>query len=137
MRRVIVLVGILIILVGNLDAVRVVEVGTQVSGQIAEIHVDFNDHVRKGQLIARIDPSLLLLQVEDAKASLLRAEAELLKAQQDYDRKSKLYGTKVVTEEEYNAAEYSLALAKASLTGAQVSLTRAERNLAYTRHRSN
>ncbi len=118
---------------GNLDAVRSVEVGTQVSGQVAEIHVDFNDQVKKGQLIARIDPSLLLLQVENAKANLQRAEAELLKAQQDFNRKNKLYETKVVTEEEYNAAEYALALAEANLTASKVDLTRAERNLAYTR----
>src|ERR687883_504561 len=62
---------------GTLGAVRTVQVGTQVSGQIAAIYVDFNDRVRKGQLLARIDPTLQQQAVEDAQAGLDRAEAQL------------------------------------------------------------
>ena len=53
---------------GALQAVRTVQVGTQVSGQISQIYVDFNDKVKKGQLIARIDPTLQQQAVQDAQA---------------------------------------------------------------------
>src|ERR1700750_2997535 len=58
---------------GTLQAVRTVQVGTQASGQIAQIYVDFNDHVKKGQLLARIDPTLQQQAVEDAQAQLDKA----------------------------------------------------------------
>jgi HlyD family secretion protein len=61
---------------GTLNAVRTVQVGTQVSGQIAEIHVDFNDRVRKGQLIARLDTTLLQQALLEAEAALARASAD-------------------------------------------------------------
>ena len=61
---------------GTLDAVTTVEVGTQVSGRIAEILVDYNDQVEKGQVIARIDSTLLELAVREAEANLERLEAQ-------------------------------------------------------------
>src|SRR5919107_4892994 len=60
---------------GTLGAVRTVEVGTQVSGQIAALYVDFNSHVKKGQLIARIDPILQEQAVADAQAGVSAAPA--------------------------------------------------------------
>ena len=71
---------------GTLSAVRTVQVGTQVSGQVAEIYVDFNDQVKKGQLLARIDPTLQQQAVQDAQARLERAQAQLTQAQDDYER---------------------------------------------------
>src|SRR5687767_15771954 len=65
---------------GTLGAVTTVQVGTQVSGQVSAIHVDFNDRVRKGQLIARIDPTLQEQAVRDAQAGLERNLAELARA---------------------------------------------------------
>src|ERR1044072_6372374 len=59
---------------GALQAVRTVQVGTQVSGQVAQIFVDFNDKVKKGQLLARIDPTLQQQEAADAQAQLERAE---------------------------------------------------------------
>lgn len=117
---------------GTLSAVRTVDVGTQVSGQISELFVDFNDQVKAGQLVARIDPTLLRLAVDDSRANLERSQAELLQAEREFARKKQLFESKVMTEEEFNAAEYGLALAKANLTRAQVDLTRTERNLTYT-----
>ena len=71
---------------GTLQAVRTVQGGTQVSGQIAQIYVDFNDHVKKGQLLARIDPTLQEQAVQDAQAQLDNAKAPLSAAQDDYTR---------------------------------------------------
>src|SRR5689334_23530293 len=61
---------------GTLSAVTTVQVGTQVSGKIVEIKADFNDRVKKGQLVARIDPTILEQQVRDAQAGLERNQAE-------------------------------------------------------------
>src|ERR1051325_870540 len=61
---------------GTLNAVTTISVGTQVSGQISDLYVDFNDHVKKGQLLARIDPTLAQQAVTDAQANLEKAQAE-------------------------------------------------------------
>ena len=65
---------------GTLSAVKTVSVGTQVSGQVAEILVDFNDAVKKGQLLARIDPTLAQQSVEDARATLESRRAAFAQA---------------------------------------------------------
>jgi HlyD family secretion protein len=118
---------------GSLSAVSTVQVGTQVSGQVAEIHADFNSQVRKGQLLARIDPTLQEQAVKDAQASLDRAHADLGQKQFQYDQAKDLFDKHVLTETEYRTAEYNLALSKSSLTSAETGLERAQRNLAYTK----
>ena len=62
---------------GTLQAVTTVQVGTQVSGTIQELDADFNSLVRKGQVLARLDPSLFQTQIEQARANLLRAQADV------------------------------------------------------------
>jgi HlyD family secretion protein len=117
---------------GTLGAVRTVEVGTQVSGQISAVMVDFNSHVKKGQLIARIDPILQQQVVQDAQAGVARAEAPLLQTKLEFERQQKLHDQKIVTDAEFNAAQSNYAIAKANLTSAKISLDRARQNLAYT-----
>jgi HlyD family secretion protein len=117
---------------GALSAVTTVQVGTQVSGQIEAILVDFNDRVKKGQLIARIDPTLQQQTVRDAQAGLERNQAELEQAQREFDRNRQLFERKVLTEIEFNNAKYALAVARANVKSAQVTLERARQNLEYT-----
>ncbi|MEO5815851.1 MAG: efflux RND transporter periplasmic adaptor subunit [Gemmatimonadaceae bacterium] len=117
---------------GTLGAVRTVEVGTQVSGQISAIYVDFNDHVKKGQLIARIDPTLQQQAVQDAQAGVARAQAPLTQAKLEYDRNKSLHDQKIVTDVEFNAAVSTYAIAKANYTSADISLQKARQNLSYT-----
>jgi HlyD family secretion protein len=117
---------------GTLGAVRTVEVGTQVSGQISAIYVDFNDHVKKGQLIARIDPTLQQQAVQDAQAGVARAQAPLTQAKLEYERNKTLHDQKIVTDVEFNAAVSTYAIAKANYTSADISLQKARQNLAYT-----
>lgn len=117
---------------GALSAVQTVEVGTQVSGQIAELHADFNDRVKKGQLLARIDPKLLQQAVQDAEAGVARAEASLAQSQEEYNRTKALYDEKISTETEFNSARTALALAQNSLKSAKIGLERAHQNLSYT-----
>jgi HlyD family secretion protein len=117
---------------GALSAVTTVQVGTQVSGKIVEIKADFNDRVKKGQLVARIDPTILQQQVRDAQAGRERNQAELEQAEREYQRNEGLFQKKVLTEIEFNTAKYALAVARANVKSAQVAVDRARQNLAYT-----
>ncbi|MBL0940093.1 MAG: efflux RND transporter periplasmic adaptor subunit [Gemmatimonadaceae bacterium] len=117
---------------GALSAVRTVEVGTQVSGQIAELYADFNDRVKKGQLVARIDPVLQKQAVQDAEAGLARSQAQLAQAKEEFERTSALHAEKIVTETEFNTARTNFALARSNLASAEIGIERAKQNLAYT-----
>jgi HlyD family secretion protein len=117
---------------GTLGAVRTVEVGTQVSGQIAALYVDFNSRVTKGQLIARIDPILQEQAVADAQAGLARSEAVVTQTQLEYERSKKLHDQQIATDAEFNVAQSNYAQARAGLTSARINLQRAKQNLSYT-----
>ena len=117
---------------GTVNAVRTVEIGTQVSGQIAAVYVDFNSHVTKGQLIARIDPILQQQAVQDAQAGVARAEAPLTQTRLELERSKALHDQKIITDAEYNLAQSNYAVARANATSASISLEKARQNLAYT-----
>ena len=117
---------------GTLQAVRTVQVGTQVSGQIAQIYVDFNDKVKKGQLLARIDPTLQQQAVQDAEAQLEKAQATLTQAQDDYQRNKQLFDAKVITASEFGTVQSNFSVQQASVKSAEIALQRAKQNLAYT-----
>jgi len=117
---------------GALNAVQTVQVGTQVSGQIAAIKVDFNDKVKKGQLLARIDPTLQQQAVGNAQAGVARVQAQLVQAKAAYDQSKTLYDEKIITQTEYDTAKSDYAVAQANLTSAQIALDQARQNLAYT-----
>jgi HlyD family secretion protein len=117
---------------GTLNAVRTVQVGTQVSGQVAELLVDFNDTVRKGQLLARIDPTLQQQAVTDAYAALERAQAQALQARREYNRNAELASAGLVARSEVEMTDSSADVARANVKSAQVALERAKRNLEYT-----
>ncbi len=132
---------------GKVNAVSLVEVGTQVSGTISEILADFNDPVRAGQLIARIDPSLLQAQTEQAGANLqlaragvLKARAVLDEARRTRDRNRVLAAKKLISESDmdtsemqFRSADAGLAEADAKVAQAAAALRQAETNLKYTR----
>ena len=117
---------------GALSAVTTVQVGTQVSGLLSQIYVDFNDRVKKGQLLARIDPTLQQQAVLDAQAGLIRAQADLERSKAEYDRNKTLFDQKVLTASEFNTAQYNYTVGQSSVKSAQVALDRARKNLSYT-----
>lgn len=131
---------------GTLSPLVTVEVGSQVSGRIQALHVDFNSRVTKGQVIAKIDPQLIQSDVTKARAnttaaraSVARAEAELGQARRNNQRTSALASKALVAKADADAtlatleaSEAGVASAKASLTQARAALTQAETNLAYT-----
>jgi HlyD family secretion protein len=116
---------------GTLEAVTTVQVGTQVSGIIASIFADFNDRVEQGQVIARIDTTLLANAVREADATVERAEAELRHAEREHTRIAKLHADGLSADTELNQAEYALDLARAGLKSARAGHTRAVQNLDY------
>ncbi len=116
---------------GALSAVTTVEVGTQVSGLISKIMVDFNDTVRKGQVIAQLDTTLLQSSVQDAEASYERTQADLHQAERDFTRFQSLHQQGIAADADFNSAQYQLEVAKASMKSAEASLDRARRNLSF------
>ncbi len=117
---------------GALSAVTTVQVGTQVSGQISAIYADFNQKVKKGQLLARIDPTLQQQAVQDAQAGVERSQSQYTMAKQEYDREKTLFDSKVITATEFGTAQSNYEVGKANLKSAQIALDKARQNLAYT-----
>jgi HlyD family secretion protein len=131
---------------GTLEAVTTVEVGTQVSGTIKTLGADFNSQVRRGQVIAELDPSLFDTQVAQERATVARLKAEVDRARvQAEDAKVKLGRAQDLAKQELiaksdldaavstsNAAEASVKSAEAQLVQAQASLNHAQVNLSHT-----
>jgi len=131
---------------GTLEAVTTVDVGTQVSGVVQELYADFNSIVRKGQVIARLDPSILQVQIESQRANVIRAQADLERlkvqyadAQQKYERAKAMCGKVLVprtcletAELNVKSADAQIKSSAASLSQTQASLNQAEVNLGYT-----
>ena len=121
---------------GALQAVTTVEVGTQVSGQVSEILADFNSQVKKGELIARIDPTILQQAVRESSADLEKAQAQAAQKKWAAERADTLYKGGLVPESDYRTAAADAATTQADLEAARVALDRARRNLGYTEIRS-
>jgi HlyD family secretion protein len=131
---------------GTLSALVTVQVGSQVSGRLQDILVDFNDTVKKGQVIARIDPQLFKAALEQgranasaAKANLVRAQVQSVEAGRQYARTKSLAEQKLVATADLDTAQATADAAvaqveasKAALEQASASLHQAQVNLDYT-----
>jgi len=117
---------------GTANAVTMVEVGSQVSATIKEILVDFNSPVKKGQVIARLDPTFLQAAVSENEAALAKAEATLAQANRDRARITDLFEKSLAAQADYDNAQTAVDVAKASVQQAKASLERARVNLAYS-----
>jgi HlyD family secretion protein len=132
---------------GTVNAVTTVLVGTQVSGTVKDIYADFNTKVKKGQLIARIDPATFEAQVAQARANLLaakanveKAEATLVDARRTMERNRELLSKDLIARSDLDTAEtnYETSKAQVSASKSQVAQTEAalmiaESNLGYTK----
>ena len=116
---------------GTLEATTTVEVGTQVSGIIENIYVDFNSFVKKGQIIAQIDTTNLVAALEQSKASLDNAKAELDYQQANYDRLSPLNDKRLISQSDYDQTVYNLNKAKANYNSSLAQHKKNEINLNY------
>jgi len=131
---------------GTVNAVTTVLVGTQVSGTIKHIYVDFNSQVKRDQLIARIDPAIFEAQVEQARANLLsaranleKADAALVDAKRTFDRTKELYQRNLIARSELDTAETNhetskaqVEVAKAQIVQTEAALRLSGTNLRYT-----
>ncbi len=131
---------------GTLQAVTTVQVGTQVSGTIQNLYADFNSIVRKGQVLARLDPSLFQTQIEQARANLIRSQADLDRLRVALDdartklaRAKELSDRQLIPRSELEAADINVRSADAQIrsadaqvTQAQASLNQNQVNLAHT-----
>src|SRR4029077_5771312 len=125
---------------GTINAVITVQVGSQVSGTIAKLNVDFNSRVRKGDIVALIDPALFqgaLLQapadLANAKANLVAAKANLEKAKAasqqtkaDYDRAAQLTKNSIMSQQQLDLAKANYDSANAAVGAAYANVTQAE-----------
>jgi HlyD family secretion protein len=116
---------------GTLNADTTVQVGSQVSGRIARIYVDFNSVVKRGQLLAQLDPTFLNAALNQSKAGVARARATLNQAERDYNRTKDLFAKNLVSQADMDAAITNLESAKAGLQQAEASLEGADVNLRY------
>lgn len=116
---------------GNLKAVTTVQVGSQVSGTIAALNADFNDQVKKGQVLAQLDPTFLRAQVAQNRADLERSQVQVRQAERDSMRIFTLGAQGLASQSEQDAAQTALDAARASEQSARAGLDRADTNLRY------
>lgn len=116
---------------GKLEAIETVEVGTQVSGVIQKIYVDYNSQVKKGQLLARLDETPLVAQLEQSKATVDQAEAEVNYQKANYERYQTLINKKLIAKSDYDLVVYNYEKAVASLKQAKSVYDKNKINLSY------
>jgi HlyD family secretion protein len=121
---------------GTLEAVTTVQVGTQVGGIIDELYADFNDFVKKGQVIARLDPTILDTQIEQQRANVTRSQADLdrLKvtladAQQKLDRAKALSAKNLLPQTELETAQVNVQSTQAQIKSSEAALVQAQSQL--------
>lgn len=116
---------------GTIEPVTEVEVGTQVSGIIDNIYVDYNSEVTKGQLIAEMDRITLQSELASQKATYDGAKAEYEYQKKNYERSKGLHDKSLISDTDYELALYNYEKAKSSYDSSKASLAKAERNLSY------
>lgn len=117
---------------GTLNPVVLVNVGTQVSGTIARINADFNDRVRKGQVLAELDPSLINAQLAQSEANVANARASLKLAEANEKRSRELYRQDYIPKADLDQAIQAVESARAQLALAQAQVRRDQTNLRYS-----
>jgi HlyD family secretion protein len=121
---------------GTLQAVETVDVGTQVSGVVQELYADFNSIVKRGQVIARLDPSLIQTQIEQQEANVIRSEADLdrLKVsladtEQKLERARELAARNLIPKTELEAAELNVKTQQSQIRSSEAGLNQARSQL--------
>ncbi len=120
---------------GSLSAVGSVDVGSQVSGKIAALHVDFNSPVKKGQLVAEIDPTVYSAVLRQSEGELSAAKADVVLRKQNLARKEALVPLKAASQFDLDQATAELARAEATVVIRQAVLDNAAANVAFCRIR--
>lgn len=116
---------------GTMESVTSVDVGTQVTGIISNLLVDFNDQVSKGQLIAEIDKTVLQSELQSADATLASAKASFDYAAANFERDKALHSEKLISDYEFQTTRKDYEVARMAYEKAQADRVRAAKNLTY------
>lgn len=116
---------------GTVEPVTKVDVGTQVSGIVDKIYVDYNSVVKKGQLIAEMDKVTLQAELESQEAQLANAKAEYDYQQKNYARSKVLFEKKLISDTDYESATYNYEKAKSTYDKSKADIVKVRRNLGY------
>ncbi len=116
---------------GTMTPDTTVNVGTQVSGTISRIYVDYNSHVKKGQLLAVLDTTSLHQALQQAQADMRSAKAQVIQAKLSFQRVKKLYSRQLASESDYDQDSVAYIVAVNSLNSTETQQQRARINLGY------
>ena len=116
---------------GTIEPVTSVTVGTQVSGIVSKLYVDYNSVVKKGQVIAELDKTNLISELNTSKANLASAQSSLSYEQANYNRYKTLYEKGLVSADEYESARLSYDKARQQVATSRESVQKAQTNLGY------
>ncbi len=116
---------------GTVEPITLVEIGTQVSGVISKIYVDYNSTVKAGQVIAELDKQLLSSELESAQANLQAKKVELQQELRNYNRSKELWDKQAISKSDWEDAQTSYETAKLAVTSSQASVLKAKTNLGY------
>lgn len=116
---------------GTVEPVTKVDVGTQVSGIVDRIYVDYNSVVKKGQLIAEMDKVTLQAELESQEAQLANAKAEYDYQQKNYARNKVLFEKQLISDSDYETATYNYEKAKSTYEKSKADIVKVRRNLGY------
>lgn len=116
---------------GTVEPITLVEIGTQVSGVIDKIYVDYNSEVKAGQVIAELDKRMLRSELETAKANLESRQVELKQQERNYNRYKELWEKQAVSKADWEDVQTAYETAKLAVTSSKASVFKAETNLGY------
>jgi HlyD family secretion protein len=118
---------------GTLSAVVTVQVGSQVSGIISKLYADFNSQVKKGQLLAELDPTPFEQTVEQRQADVTKAQVDVANTLLTYNRQQRLAQVGLIAQSDLDAAKAAYDGARAEIAQARAALLQAQTNLSYTK----
>lgn len=116
---------------GKIEPIKLVEVGTQVSGVISKIYVDFNSVVKAGDILAELDTRLLRSELESSQANLKTKQVELDYQLLNYNRQKTLWEKQAISKSDWETAEAAYLTAKLAVTSQQASVLKSQTNLGY------
>jgi HlyD family secretion protein len=114
---------------GTINPVALINVGSQVSGTVVELKADFNDHVKQGQVLLKLDPTIFNAQIAQADASLASAQASMRLAQANFERNQRLVAQNYVSSLTLDQSRRELDVARANIKLAEAQLARAQADL--------
>lgn len=114
---------------GTINPVALINVGSQVSGTVVELKADFNDHVKKGQVLLKLDPTIFNAQIRQVEAGLASAQASMRLAQANYERNQRLVAQNYISGLTLDQSRRELDVAKANIKLSEAQLARAQADL--------